>query len=300
MKGHAPMILAATAAVALTAGFAGVTFVRLVGLVVKRNGPEPVHGAPLTYGWSGRAVVLVLSVCCLALAAVTPLEIRVIAAGLSPFGPSALIMGALKWPWVLQPVFGGFSILSPSWLWLEMPVMLLVVVLVAWAVASSLAGNGFEPVLLPAGPPLSDFLTRLADSTPDLIFNLTEGFGGETAAFSTFRAGRGWLNLTLEPPERSEKPITVSISHEAAPLATAVSDAKISLAPASAHMAGGSLIVEERAHAARVVISVGQRVARDVCHLAGDGLELGMIGLAAVEQREHVRAVDAVGAAERQ
>jgi hypothetical protein len=86
-------------------------------------------------GWSGRAAVLVLSVCCLAMAAVTPLEIRVIAAGLSPVVPDALIMGALKSPWVLQPVFAGFSILSPSWLWLEMPVMLLVVVLFAWAVS---------------------------------------------------------------------------------------------------------------------------------------------------------------------
>jgi hypothetical protein len=44
-------------------------------------------------------------------------------------------MGALKSPWVLQPVFAGFSILSPSWLWLEMPLMLLVVVAFAWAVS---------------------------------------------------------------------------------------------------------------------------------------------------------------------
>jgi NADH:ubiquinone oxidoreductase subunit 5 (subunit L)/multisubunit Na+/H+ antiporter MnhA subunit len=133
--GYRLVLALAGASVALTAGFAGVTFVRLVGLVVKRNGPEPVRGAPLTYGWSGRAAVLVLSVCCLAMAAVTPLEIRVIAAGLSPVVPDALIMGALKSPWVLQPVFAGFSILSPSWLWLEMPVMLLVVVLFAWAVS---------------------------------------------------------------------------------------------------------------------------------------------------------------------
>ena len=133
--GYRLVLALAGAAVALTAGFAGVTFVRLVGLVVKRNGPEPVRGAPLTYGWSGRAAVLALSVGCLAMAAVTPLEIRVIAAGLSPVVPDALIMGALKSPWVLQPVFAGFSILSPSWLWLEMPVMLLVVVLFAWAVS---------------------------------------------------------------------------------------------------------------------------------------------------------------------
>ena len=65
----------------------------------------------------------------------TPLEIRVIAAGLSPVVPARLVMGALKSPWILQPVFAGFSILSPSWLWVEMPLMLLLTVLFAWAVS---------------------------------------------------------------------------------------------------------------------------------------------------------------------
>jgi hypothetical protein len=55
----------------------------------------------------------------------------VIAAGLSPAVPGALTMGALKSPWVLQPVFAGFSILSPSWLWVELPVMLGLVGLLA-------------------------------------------------------------------------------------------------------------------------------------------------------------------------
>ena len=76
---------------------------------------------------------MVLSLGCLGIAAVTPLEIRVIAAGLSPVVPSSLTMGALKSPWILQPVFAGFSILSPSWLSLELPVMLLLVGLFAWA-----------------------------------------------------------------------------------------------------------------------------------------------------------------------
>jgi hydrogenase-4 component B len=133
--GYRLVLAVAGAAVALTVGFAGVTFVRVVGLVVKRDGPDPVRGAPLTYGWAGRAAVVVLAVCCLAIAAVTPLEIRVIAAGLSPVVPAGLVMGALKSPWVLQPVFAGFSILSPSWLWVEMPLMLLLTVLFAWAVS---------------------------------------------------------------------------------------------------------------------------------------------------------------------
>ena len=42
-------------------------------------------------------------------------------------------LGALKSPWVLQPVFAGFSILSPSWLWLEIPAMLVVVGAFTWA-----------------------------------------------------------------------------------------------------------------------------------------------------------------------
>ena len=56
--------------------------------------------------------------------------IRVIAAGLSPVVPAAVTSGALKSPWVVQPVFGGFSILSPSWLWVVMPLLLLAVLVV--------------------------------------------------------------------------------------------------------------------------------------------------------------------------
>jgi len=216
--GYRLVLALAGAAVALTAGFAGVTFVRLVGLIVLNHGTserlpsaasspaasspaassavrlgaadvlvetnevsgteeinlpssvisqdrpstsdeptrcdigavttapmshrvgagasgQPVGPVRADYGWAGRVAVVVLAGCCLAIAAVTPLEVRVIAAGLSPDVPSALTMGALKSPWVLQPVFAGFSILSPSWLWLEMPLMLILVVLFTWAVS---------------------------------------------------------------------------------------------------------------------------------------------------------------------
>jgi hydrogenase-4 component B len=132
----------AGAAVALTAGFAGVTFVRLVGMIVlgpqgvTGGGQPPVRGGipggrPPGFTQLGRAAIASLAVCPLALAALTPLEVRVIAAGLSPAVPSALTMSALKSPWVLQPVFAGFSILSPSWLWLELPLMLVLVGLLA-------------------------------------------------------------------------------------------------------------------------------------------------------------------------
>jgi hydrogenase-4 component B len=138
----------AGAAVALTAGFAGVTFVRVVGMVVLGPpGGDGVTGSPpMRRGglggivppegsWVAKAGVAFLAACTLAIAAVTPLEIRVIAAGLSPVVPGGLTMGALKSPWVLQPVFAGFSILSPSWLWIEIPVMLVLVVLLAFALS---------------------------------------------------------------------------------------------------------------------------------------------------------------------
>ena len=74
----------AGAAVALTAGFAGVTFVRLVGMIVLGQGGERSS----EFGWAGRIAIAVLALCPLAIAAVTPLEIRVIAAGLSPVVPT--------------------------------------------------------------------------------------------------------------------------------------------------------------------------------------------------------------------
>ena len=52
-----------------------------------------------------------------------------VAAGLAPIVPAPVTSGALKSPWVLQPVFAGFSILSPSWLWIAMPCLFLIVVL---------------------------------------------------------------------------------------------------------------------------------------------------------------------------
>ena len=126
--GYRLVLALAGAAVALTVGFAGVTFVRIVGLIVLGRDTRRPSPAGASTDWAGRLAIAVLAVCCLAIAAVTPLEIRVIAAGLSPVVPGSLTMGALKSPWVLQPVFAGFSILSPSWLWVEMPLMLLLIV----------------------------------------------------------------------------------------------------------------------------------------------------------------------------
>lgn len=115
------------AAVALTAGFAGVAFARLLGLTIlgdpgpNRRPPGPDRVLPST----GRIALATLTAACLALAIVTPLEIRVIARGLSGIVPEATLRGAPKGPWVLQPIFANFSILSPTWLWIIMPALAL-------------------------------------------------------------------------------------------------------------------------------------------------------------------------------
>ncbi len=147
------LVLAITgAAVALTAGFAGVTFVRLVGMVVlgpgrhgpgtpraagpggqdRRVPPARARQADLS-GLPGRIAIVLLSAACLGIGAVSPLAVRVISAGLSPVVPALATRGALRSPWVLQPVFSGFSILSPGWLWIAMPALLACVVTVALA-----------------------------------------------------------------------------------------------------------------------------------------------------------------------
>jgi hydrogenase-4 component B len=137
--GYRLLLAVAGAAVALAAGFAGVTFVRITGLVVLgQSGPDTPAGqagSDWDYGWLGRAGIVLLSAGCLAVAALLPLIIRVLAAGLGPVVASAVSRGALKSPWVLQPVFSGFSILSPSWLWIVMPLLALAVLTFTWLVA---------------------------------------------------------------------------------------------------------------------------------------------------------------------
>jgi hydrogenase-4 component B len=145
--GYRLVLALAGAAVALTAGFAGVAFVRLIGFAVLGWHPSRQDRAPRRdgdraseardYGWLGRAGLVILAAGCLLTAALLPLVIRIIAAGLSPVVPSAVTSAALKSPWVVQPVFGGFSILSPSWLWIAMPGLLAVVVIVTRLVSGT-------------------------------------------------------------------------------------------------------------------------------------------------------------------
>lgn len=132
-----PMAIAG-ALVALTAGFAAVGFVRIVGLVVlgprsyRETIPSQNRSLPL------RIAVAALASACLVIAALTPLEIRVIAAGLTPVVAPAAVDAARAQPWVLGPVYPDFSVLSPSWLAVMLPLLFLGVI--AACAAMSRAG----------------------------------------------------------------------------------------------------------------------------------------------------------------
>ncbi|MHB1854636.1 MAG: proton-conducting transporter membrane subunit, partial [Acidimicrobiales bacterium] len=124
---------AGTALVALTAGVATLCFVRLVGLMVlgRPRTTDPALPAGSDRGLVRRVPVVGLGLACYGLAAVGPWTVRYLAAGLAPIVSPAVTQGALKSPWVLQPVFHGFSILSPSWLFVAFPVAIVSVAAVA-------------------------------------------------------------------------------------------------------------------------------------------------------------------------
>jgi hydrogenase-4 component B len=122
---------AAGALIALTIGVAGVTFVRVVALTA--FGPPRIDEPPIDpilarvdRQWPYRLGVAALVAGCLGAAVVAPLQVRLIARGLTPIvGEKAA--GANAGPWVLQPVFAEFSALSPSWLWIVLPAMAMVI-----------------------------------------------------------------------------------------------------------------------------------------------------------------------------
>jgi hydrogenase-4 component B len=128
----------AGALVALTAGVAALTFVRLVGFtVLGRPHTAPRQGRAGERAAPSKASLGAIAVSCFGLAAVAPWVVRYIARGLAPDVARSVTLGALKSPWVLQPVFPNFSALSTSWLFVVMPLGFLVV-----TVATILASKG--------------------------------------------------------------------------------------------------------------------------------------------------------------
>jgi NADH:ubiquinone oxidoreductase subunit 5 (subunit L)/multisubunit Na+/H+ antiporter MnhA subunit len=118
----------AAALVALTTGLAALVFLRVLALTfLGKSSPRAARHRER--GVFNKIGLLILLLACSIGAAVSPLEIRFISDGLSPLVPKVVTLGAAKSPWVLQPVFSGFSVLSPTWLWVVLPIAILTVLL---------------------------------------------------------------------------------------------------------------------------------------------------------------------------
>ena len=126
---------AAGALVALTTGVAAFAFIRLIGFVVLGRRTELNSRRGDSGGPVGEAGLVLLGLACVASSAAAPVLVRFLARGLAPVVPASYVDQALKAPWVLQPVFSGFSVLSPSWLSIELPIAFVVVGLAATALS---------------------------------------------------------------------------------------------------------------------------------------------------------------------
>jgi hydrogenase-4 component B len=156
--------------VALTAGLALLTFLRVLGLTIL--GPPRAHrGDAARLGRArggivalpGRLAMGGLVIGCLGFAAVTPLEIRLLGRSLGPLVPARITDQALRSPWVVQPVYAGFSILSPSWLWICFAVGIAVV---GSAAALLSRGRYLRPRRVPAWHSGSPGVSGPASYTP--------------------------------------------------------------------------------------------------------------------------------------
>jgi hydrogenase-4 component B len=200
----------AGALIALTSGLAALAFVRILGLVFLGT---PTAGADSRSdgGFLGRAGLVVLGVSCFGLAAITPLEIRFLARGLSPIVAKTLVEHALKSPWVLQPTYAGFSILSPSWMYVVMPILFTSVTLLAIAVSR---GRYFKVRRVPAwhsatsgvaGPSsytAFGFANPLRHVLANILGTRSEATLLETVADNTRGRGRiEYTTVVVEPVE---------------------------------------------------------------------------------------------------
>ncbi|NMO04490.1 NADH/ubiquinone/plastoquinone (complex I) [Gordonia sp. TBRC 11910] len=125
---------AAAVLVALTIGVAALTFVRVVALTA--FGPDRLDIAhrirldDYERSASFRTAVATLIVAALALSAFAPAMVSVITRAVASRATGSPTMR--QSPWVIQPAFDGFSALSPTWLWIVLPMMTLAVGVVGY------------------------------------------------------------------------------------------------------------------------------------------------------------------------
>ena len=257
----------AGALVALTTGLAAFAFVRVLGLTFLgcRSAPAPAGSssdAPSSAASSsaasssgaassgaatgagdagilGRVGLVALVLGCLGIAAASPWEVRFLAHGLAPLVPRAGVLGALKSPWVLQPVYQGFSILSPSWLWVVLPVACVgafaMAVLLskgryvrvrrvpAWHSATSGVAGRSSYTAFGFANPLRHVLANVLAT--ERIRRVRPVVAGTSVAVEAERRLKGGTSVHVESETRVVEPVEAYLYRPAWRLAVAVADA---------------------------------------------------------------------------
>lgn len=120
--------------VALSVGVAGLTFVRVVGFIAYGNHPPVVGTSHTDRSTMFRIGLGALCVACLGVAAAAHWQIQLISVGLHQL-VGTQVDAANAPGWVIQPVYSGFSALSPGKLWIVVPLLCAVLIMFTCAVS---------------------------------------------------------------------------------------------------------------------------------------------------------------------
>ncbi len=120
--------------VALSVGVAGLTFVRVVGFIAYGDEPPAVGASHTDRSPMFRIGLGALCLACLGVAAAAHWQIQLISVGLHQL-VGAQVDAANAPDWAIQPVYSGFSALSPGKLWIVVPVLCGVLVMFTCAVS---------------------------------------------------------------------------------------------------------------------------------------------------------------------
>jgi hydrogenase-4 component B len=232
----------AGALVALTTGLAALAFLRILGLAFlgrRAHPPSSTGTRARDAGVLGRVGLVVLTLGCLGIAAVNPWEIRFLGRGLAGLVPRAGALGALASPWVLQPVYPGFSILSPSWLWIVLAIacagaFAMVVLLSkgryvrarrvpAWRSATSGVAGPSSYTAFGFANPLRHVLANVLAT--QRVRHVRPVGAGASAAGATQTRLKGGTSVHVESQTRVVEPVEAYLYRPAWRLVVAVADA---------------------------------------------------------------------------
>jgi NADH:ubiquinone oxidoreductase subunit 5 (subunit L)/multisubunit Na+/H+ antiporter MnhA subunit len=225
-----PIVLAAAATV-LTIGLAALVFVRVAAVGLQRRAPRQAtqpagERGGIVYGASTSLLALGrIGHGGLAIAVLAPLEVSLLAHVLAPVVPLAAVLAARSGPWVLDTAAPGFSVLSPSWLAIVGPVLVLLVGLFTWVLSR---GTLLRARRMPRWMSAST-LAPLGEATSDWPLGVASK--GQLTGTSGYRAFANPLRHVLAVLLREEPSLEPGLAEHAAHDTTEPSGTSMTPAP---------------------------------------------------------------------